>query len=94
VYKLAALPESPTGVVSRGLKKVAPISYSLYIVQMPLLVFLAALWVRWVAPLPNQPWLVFPAVSITLVAAWTVATLIERPLDDIGKKLTPVRYRE
>jgi peptidoglycan/LPS O-acetylase OafA/YrhL len=73
--------------VTGYLSFVGRFSYSLYIIHMPILVLLSALWLRYYGPLPHFPWLVFAGIVCTGFAGWGVAMLVERPLEQLRARV-------
>ena len=60
-------------------------SYTLYVVHVPLLVFMAALWVRANGGLPGSGWLMAAGVAAAVALAYAVAPLVELPFSERAK---------
>jgi peptidoglycan/LPS O-acetylase OafA/YrhL len=61
-------------------------SYTLYVLHVPILVFLAALWVRTRGSLPGSGWLMAPGIALALAAAYAVAPIVELPFSQRAKQ--------
>lgn len=54
-------------------------SYTLYVVHVPIVVLMAALWVRTRGDLPGSGWLMMLGIAAALAAAYAVAPIVEMP---------------
>lgn len=87
IFKFAEETPSMSSRVFGLLSTVGLFSYSLYIVQMPILVLLSALWLVYFGQVPRLPWLLVPAVLCTLIAGWGLATFVEHPVERARARL-------
>jgi peptidoglycan/LPS O-acetylase OafA/YrhL len=55
-------------------------SYSLYVIHMPVLALFSAVWLAGRAGLPSTPWLALAGIAVAAVAARFVYMIAERPL--------------
>jgi len=59
--------------------RVGRFSYTLYVVQLPVLFFLSALWLRGHDSLPPSPWLAIIGSALVIVTSMFLAKLVEYP---------------
>ncbi len=60
-------------------------SYTLYVVHTPLLIFIAALWLRTRGSLPESGWLMPVGILGALALAYAAARFVELPFSERGK---------
>jgi peptidoglycan/LPS O-acetylase OafA/YrhL len=80
IYRLSLIETRKWQLLTRAFGSIGRFSYSLYIVQMPLLVLIASLWLYVFGSLPVAPWLSLAAVIAVLPVGWLMAIMVERPL--------------
>ncbi len=84
----AALPGRLTRPPSRGAELAGDLSYAIYLVHLPVVLVLQHLLRRWPDPLV---WFgLFPVLValLTLVAAWLLHAVVERPILRAARRMT------
>lgn len=60
-------------------------SYTLYVLHTPILVFMAALWMRERGALPGSGWIMMFGVAVAVALAYAVAPFVELPFSARSK---------
>lgn len=72
--------------VCRPLLLLGAMSYSLYVVHFPILALLSAWWLANHAELPTTPWLALAGILVSLIVAYGVYRIAERPFTSLGRR--------
>jgi peptidoglycan/LPS O-acetylase OafA/YrhL len=75
----------PSAAMLARLQGLGSRSYTLYVVHMPLLACIAALWARWMGAPPRTGWLMPAGVAAALVLAYATAPFVEMPFNRRAK---------
>ena len=78
VFVLHPIGRAPAAALAR-LRGLGARSYTLYVVHTPLLVCMAALWLRWRASLPESGWLMPMGIAVAVALAFALAPFVELP---------------
>lgn len=91
VFVLHPIGFAPAAALAR-LRGLGARSYTLYVVHTPVLVCMAALWLRWRGSLPESGWLMPAGVAAAVALAFVLAPVVELPFS--GRRPTRARAVE
>jgi peptidoglycan/LPS O-acetylase OafA/YrhL len=86
VYKCAQYEPRRANKVITALSSVGRYSYSLYVSQVPILVLMASSWIYYFGAVPKLPFLPVPGIMLAMVVGWSMALLVERPVEQVRFK--------